>query len=503
MNAENTHILFGPPGTGKTTELLNIVDHLLGSGIQPNEICFISFTRKAANEAKTRAMEKFGFHGDQLPWFKTLHALAFHQLGLNRNMVMGVRDYIKIAEIVGVHITFKSIAEDGSFGGMNRGDKLFFMENMARALQMPVEVYWEKFPNEDVYLYELKRLHETIKQYKKETGKIDFNDMVQRFLDSGSPPPVKVLIIDEAQDLTPTQWKMAEKIAGNVEEVYIAGDDDQSIFRWAGADTDTLINLPGSRRILTQSYRCPAEVQKVADTIISRVSIRVKKDWAPRNAPGVVEYQTEVEHIDMSEGNWMLLGRNTYLLDVYTNHCLREGFIFESSTGSPISGTSFRAIRFWENLRAGDKIPAIQCKAIYEHMSTKLGVAYGFKTKIDVVPDNEKLGIQDLRDKFGLLTIRPWNVALDKISDAERSYFIEAIKRGEPMTEPRIRINTIHGVKGGEADNVVIQLDMADRTFKEFQDNPDDEHRVWYVAATRARERLIILSPKTNRAYDI
>jgi len=90
---------------------------------------------------------------------------------------------------------------------------------------------------------------------------------------------------------------------------------------------------------------------------------------------------------------------------------------------------------------------------------------------------------------------------MDKINAQERQYFLSA---GRAVEEgARIRISTIHGAKGGEADNVVLCTDMAMRTYDEYQENPDDEHRTWYVAVTRAKNRLIILNPETNVCYDI
>ncbi len=495
-------MLLGPPGTGKTTELLKIVEWLIAEGTSPLDIAFIAFTRKAANEAKSRAMEKFNFTNDSLPWFRTLHSLAFAQLNIQRSEVMGIGDYFKLAEMLGLYITAKGLSDDGTLTGLSKGDRLFFMENMARARNMDLKVYWEENPDEDIYWHELERVRDTILEYKRINGKIDFTDMVHRFVSEGQCPAIKILFVDEAQDLSPIQWMMVQALIAVAEEVYIAGDDDQAIFRWAGADVDYFINYDANKRVLGQSYRIPSKIQEVANRIITQVEKRIPKEWSPRSEEGQVEWITDVDQVDMSQGTWLLLGRNAYLLERYKQFCMQMGFLFESSIGSPIKGKSIEAIRAWEILRKGNQISLGKVKVIYEHMTTKVGVAYGMKTRIDREDEKKLVSLQDLRDNFGLLTEAIWHQALDKIDATEREYFIAALKRGEKlMRDPRIRINTIHGVKGGEAENVVIQLDMADRTYQEYQKFPDDEHRVWYVAVTRAKQNLFIIQPQTDRSY--
>lgn len=70
-----TEIVLGPPGTGKTTTLLNEVEKEMRSGVPPEHIGYVTFTRKGAGEAIDRAAKKFGFEADRMPYFRTLHSL--------------------------------------------------------------------------------------------------------------------------------------------------------------------------------------------------------------------------------------------------------------------------------------------------------------------------------------------------------------------------------------------------------------------------------------------
>ena len=80
-------IVLGPPGTGKTDTLLKEVDKYL-KNTDPNKIGYFSFTQKAAYEARDRAIEKFNLTADDLPYFRTLHSLAFRRLGIKKENVM-------------------------------------------------------------------------------------------------------------------------------------------------------------------------------------------------------------------------------------------------------------------------------------------------------------------------------------------------------------------------------------------------------------------------------
>ena len=76
-------IVLGPPGTGKTFTLLGEMEKHL-KNTDPDRIGFFSFTQKAAYHARDRAMKKFNFSEDDLPYFRTLHSLAFRRLGIKK-----------------------------------------------------------------------------------------------------------------------------------------------------------------------------------------------------------------------------------------------------------------------------------------------------------------------------------------------------------------------------------------------------------------------------------
>ena len=136
-------IILGPPGTGKTTTLLNIVEDAISRGIKPERIAYLAFTRKAANEAQERAMLKFNLDGDRFPYFRTLHSLAFKQLGLQRDEVMTNDHYRKFGKAMGIN--FKGIYDEtlGFSLGDGIGDKCSRIESLARMGMRTMEQQYE------------------------------------------------------------------------------------------------------------------------------------------------------------------------------------------------------------------------------------------------------------------------------------------------------------------------------------------------------------------------
>ena len=128
-------------------------------------------------------------------------------------------------------------------------------------------------------------------------------------------PKFDVVFIDEAQDLSRMQWDMAKAIWQKTTDSFIAGDDDQAIFRWAGADVDSFIAQEGQMLPLQQSYRIPAKVHGLAMGIINKIKTRINKSWNPKIHQGSLSRYDDFEDINMSSGEWLVLARTKYMLD--------------------------------------------------------------------------------------------------------------------------------------------------------------------------------------------
>lgn len=496
-------VVLGPPGTGKTTELLRLVDEELSRGTAPARVGYVTFTRRGAEEAVTRACEKFGMDRKALPYFRTLHSLCFRALGLQRGDVLEGSRLREFARYAGVEVRGKW-SEDGNLDGFAEGDRILFMENLARVRRVPLRAAYNAM-DDNLPWQEVERVASALALYKEHHGLMDYTDMLSRFVSLGLRLDLDVVFVDEAQDLSALQWDVVRALTSGARRLVVAGDDDQAIYRWAGADADHLIDMEGHARVLGQSWRVPPAVQAVAQRVIGRVRHRRDKSWAAKQGPdGEVRRASAFADVDCGEGQVLVLARNAYVIREQVEPELRrQGIVYEVGDRSSIEPELLQAITDWERLRRGESVAVEAARAVYTHMTSGRGVARGHK-ELPGFPDGEPVGIGDLRARGGLLTEAIWHEALDKIPPREVGYIRAARRRGERLTQrPRVRVSTIHGSKGGQADHVVLLREMARRSYDEMMRGgvagEEDEARVWYVGATRAQQRLTLVDSQTRQ----
>jgi len=315
------------------------------------------------------------------------------------------------------------------------------------------------------------------------------------------------VIVDEAQDLSWLQWKMVERVITKAKRVYVAGDDDQAIYRWAGARPEYLMNMEGTRTILNKSYRLAESIHAKANRLIKRVKDRVDKEWTARDEKGQVNIHPVEQLQKMKEGKWLVLARDGYRLDKLEEELKLYGYFFERkrSDGDKVSINKRvqEAILAWEDVRRGKKLDIKRVKYFYNYIKTGKGVATEFKAMKNV--DKDKMFTFDtLTSNYGLKLDKelPWFEALENIEIHKKTYVRMCLRRKENIRrEPRIKLSTIHGSKGGEADNVMLLTDLTRKADASYWSQRDEERRVFYVGMTRARNNLDIVRSQTDREF--
>tara|TARA_R110000764_G_scaffold33480_4_gene75065 strand:- start:922 stop:2433 length:1512 start_codon:yes stop_codon:yes gene_type:complete len=498
--------IVGPPGTGKTTTLLTYLEELLNGGVKPEKIIFTSFTRAATEEARNRAHKKFGIQYRNMSYFRTLHSLCKSMIPITD--VMSNKDWCNFAKKTGYGFgMMSSNSEEYPVSG-KRGDQLRRLDSLHRLRIEPLgdtlKADYDN-PNSDrsLTLVELTRFSEALTDFKLESELIDFTDMLEVWLSEGWIPPVSHVIIDEAQDFSKLQWAVIKKLTSKAETTVIAGDDDQALFEWNGASPENFINLEATQtNVLPRSYRIPARVHQLAMAVTTRIRNRIEKEFKPREEEGQVTLINNLISLPMQKGEWLLLARNNGGMKRYNVACRALGLPYTCRFPDH-DPDAICAARTWLSLVKGQKVPTPDCRIMYKFFPIKTRVKYGFKKMLEST-EKETLSMEELQQEFGLLpSLLSWEEQLNTIKADDMAYISQLIRNKTLHEEPRIHISTIHGAKGSEADNVVILTDIGPLVAESMKKHPDQEHRVWYVGFTRARERLFIHQPTTPHFYPI
>jgi DNA helicase-2/ATP-dependent DNA helicase PcrA len=348
-------------------------------------------------------------------------------------------------------------------------------------------------------------LSEELKRYKREKGLKDFTDLLEDFIKQENKPKFEALFIDEAQDLSLIQWDMVRSMWANAEKTYIAGDDDQAIFKWAGADVDHFIALKeevNDIKVLDQSYRIPGgPIHELSQKIINKVQNRFDKNYKPRTEHGILRRYSDVTQVNMSEGNWLVLSSANHFLDDVKDLCELQGWYYQHRGSNSVPLKLLIALNNWEKWRKGDvALGPIEIKNIYQYLGDR--VLPGFRSGKTLHSDKKYL-VRDCRAEHGLVTEDVWYEAFDGLDTITENYIRNMRANGEQINKnPRIIMSTIHGAKGGEADKVLLMQDLTNAALETFSHDPDELHRLFYTGATRAKRELHVLDPKNfDRAY--
>jgi superfamily I DNA/RNA helicase len=502
-------IIPGPPGTGKTYHLTN---YYLRKEIEEyktptNRIAYITFSNAATEEAKKRIDSLFPNYDikKHFPHISTMHSMGTRQLNIDTNnkLLKGSKwkSFKNFSQICRDLEFDSEINESGYMVHKNKHMKIIeYSRNKKIDL---IDAAKELGHHHSVNLYLTEQIYADLESYKEQTGMVEYSDMIKKFIEKDKCPPLNAVFLDEAQDLNPLQWEMFFYIESKCERSYIAGDDDQTIYTFQGADENIFINLEGEMDPRVESRRVPRAVHKVALSILENVDNRMIKAWLPRDAEGNVYWDQTLDNIDFKEGNWMIIARTNTMLKPIIEHLASLNLRFIAKQNDFLPNSILEAYRVWIRLNQGASVSGEEAMLLYDKClnynlkHTKRGHAQGQSLK-----NIDSVDLDDLMMDHGLLISGSW----EKLDIAEdiKSYMKSLIANGDDLfSEPRIKVSTIHGVKGEECDNVVLFTDLEKIIYDSALRNPDPEHRLNFVGVTRTKENLYIMQATNDYFYPI
>jgi len=543
--------IFGAPGTGKTFTLVKRLQEHLDQNCPLDQTLTTTFTRVAAREIKSRIQERNNnrFTDKELHYsVRTIDSYLMSKINEDKDICYP-NDYLTEFYQVRKKNEVNDDKKRNFYAAMKiiTKGRITVGEGIESILK-----YYDAEKQTNTSRRFIIQLAESYENYKKNHLKMDWEDVKYK----GLQDKIKfnhniVLMIDEAQDCNRLEWLIINKLIAVSKNVYIAGDDDQAIYRFKGGEVETFLQLPVDKTtVLDKSPRLNKNIWKLAQAAIHLIpkEHRQEKQYTPTNENkhnmphcGLIhEFRNkesfEKNYLNMSitdpdvSIHWLFLSRNNDEKDRrYSNENYNWSQILaknnltwetieksngvesgaERGTTPNVPTDQIQSIETWMTLQKGNKISGKETKEFYKTIPPTL-IRDRKKTSLirtdSIILKDGQYGYGDLKSKFYLdanINV-PWFEILNlKTHNGEYyadyiQYLKNIMENGNYKKSKRILLSTIHGAKGLESANTILNCDwpyLPYRTYCKGRKDRDDELRVFYVGVTRTKYNLFLYQP--------
>lgn len=299
LTTDGPLLILAGAGSGKTTVVVNKIAYILEQNLcAPYRILAITFTNKAANELKTRVDAILGENSDGI-WIGTFHSICMKIL--RRNIVkLGYQQDFLIYDSADQKTLIKRCLKE-----LKMDEKVFPPKTVLAEISAAKDNLMEP----DVYLaahegdFRRTQIGECYKIYQKrlfEASALDFDDIITLTVKLFScdaetleyyQDKFKYVFVDEYQDTNNAQYILTSMLAGKYKNICVVGDDDQSIYKFRGANINNILEFESdyeNARVikLEQNYRSTQNILNAANNVISNNLTRKGKELWTNNGNG-------------------------------------------------------------------------------------------------------------------------------------------------------------------------------------------------------------------------
>jgi hypothetical protein len=209
--------------------------------------------------------------------------------------------------------------------------------------------------------------------------------------------------------------------------------------------------------------------------------------------------------VDIDRGSWTIMARTNKIVQNVAEALRDDGYLYNLYGNPSLNQGMIKNMNTWELLQQGSKLSLQMIKDLYAALP-KVGdnakIKRGVTKQLDFLEHDLILGYDDLVNNYGLIAPKETTSRdMLNVSKDDRFYMDALTRRGEDFESPRIDISTIHAMKGGEDDNIMLM--SASSRACVMNENQDDEHRVFYTGVTRTKENLHIIEAESENRYQI